>query len=62
MPSIKSVMEARVVTGYHQKAASTIDTAAPVPGTGGIWHDRCFNSTVQDLVVFFADPGGRDVR
>jgi len=36
MPSIKSVMEARVVTGYHQKAASTIDTAAPVPGTGGI--------------------------
>jgi len=36
MPSIKTVLEPREVTGYHQKAAGTIDTAASVPGTGGI--------------------------
>ena len=34
--SIKSVDQARVVTGYHQKAAGTIDTAASVPGTGAV--------------------------
>ena len=32
--SIKSVEQARVVTGYHQHAAGTIDAAAPVKGTG----------------------------
>lgn len=36
MPSIKSVLQARAVTGYHQKAAGTIDAAASVPGTGGV--------------------------
>jgi len=34
--SIKSVEQARVVTGYHQHAAGTIDTAAPVKGTGSV--------------------------
>jgi hypothetical protein len=34
--SIKSVDEARVVTGYHQHAAGTIDAVAPVKGSGSV--------------------------
>jgi hypothetical protein len=34
--SIKSVDQARVVTGYHQHAAGTIDAVAAVKGTGSV--------------------------
>ncbi len=33
---IKSVDEPREVTGYHQMAAGTIDTATTCPGVGGL--------------------------
>lgn len=36
MPSIKSVLQAREVTGYHQLASGDITTATSVPGTGSI--------------------------